>query len=290
VAHANYFAGGDLDRFAHRRRDEQWLTDRRADPTSRLLRMPPSQVPLDGEQRLLLLNGPIEEDEAVFLGVDADGRALFAVDGSATAGALLDAAAPLMDLRGAAMFLPVGEANRAAYASAMLTWHRRHRWCGSCGAPTAAAWAGHLRRCDGCGAEHFPRTDPVMIVLVTAGQHCLLGRQPSWPPNMWSALAGFVEPGESLEDAVGREVREEAGVEVVDVRYHSSQPWPFPLSLMVGFDASAGPSPVEVTVDHSELDDARWFSAAEVSGVMLPPPFSIARQLVESWLRRPAAG
>jgi NAD+ diphosphatase len=243
--------------------------------------MPPGQVPVDGDRRLLLVEGPLDAEqpgEVIFLGLDEEGRAMFAVD-AAEAGA-----GSFMDLRGAAMFLGTEEANRAAYASAMLTWHRRHRWCGACGAPTTPDWAGHLRRCAGCGAEHFPRTDPVMIVVVTAGEHVLLGRQPTWPPGMWSALAGFVEPGESLEDAVRREVREEAGVAVTEVTYHSSQPWPFPLSLMVGFAASAGPVPPEIAVDHSELDDARWFTADEIGALTLPPSFSIARQLVETWL------
>src|SRR5439155_47487 len=141
--------------------------------------------------------------------------------------------------------------------SAMLPWHRRHRWCGSCGTLPTPDWAGHVRRCPGCGAEHFPRTDPVIIVVVTAGAgHCLLGRQAAWPPRMFSALAGFVEPGESLEDAVAREVREETGVAVTDVAYNSSQPWPFPLSLMLGFHASAGPAPVAVT-DHPRPIDWR---------------------------------
>jgi len=151
-------------------------------------------------------------------------------------------------------------------------------------------WAGHIRRCHGCGAEHFPRTDPVIIVLVTAGDHCLLGRNVMWPARMWSALAGFVEPGESLEDAVAREVYEEVGVRVDDVRYQSSQPWPFPLSLMLGFHAGAGTEPVEVTVDTSELSDAVWMRREELlegaadGAIMLPGPFSIARQLIDAWL------
>ena len=230
--------------------------------------MLPGQVPIDTDRRLVLVEGALDIDatDAIFLGIDEEGRAVFAVDaGEGIPG-------KLTDLRGAAMFLGAEEANCAAYASAMLTWHRRHRWCGACGGPTTSEWAGHLRQCAACAAEHFPRTDPVMIVVVTAGEHILLGRQPSWPPNMWSALAGFVEPGESLEDAVRREVREEAGVVVTEVRYHSSQPWPFPLSLMVGFTASAGPAPVEVAVDRSELDDARWFTVEEIGEIMLPRP------------------
>ena len=202
----------------------------------------------------------------VFLGEDDDGAPVFCLDLATLDDAVVEDIGAdgfrFVDLRGAAMVLPEDEANRAAYASAMLTWHLRHRWCGACGPQTVSDWAGHVRRCPGCGAEHFPRTDPVIIVLVTAGDSCLLGRQSIWPPQMWSALAGFVEPGESLEDAVRREVGEEAGVVVHDPTYHSSQPWPFPMSLMVGFIASAGDSPPEVVVDHNELEDARWFTRA----------------------------
>jgi NAD+ diphosphatase len=293
----NYFASRGFDRAGHRRQDDEWLAGSLRHPAARLVLIRSAEVAVDPAHRLVL--APVweglEPDAAlVFLGVDDDGAPVFGVDLTAADEQLLEASGAgdhrFLDLRGAAMVLPEDEGNRAAYASAMLTWHLRHRWCGTCGQPTVSQWAGHVRRCTGCDAEHFPRTDPVIIVLVTAGDACLLGRQRIWPSRMWSALAGFVEPGESLEDAVRREVHEEAGVDVLEAAYHSSQPWPFPLSLMLGFIASAGPEPTEVVVDDNELEDARWFSRADLGqavddgAVMLPPPFSIARRLVDTWL------
>lgn len=294
----NYFASRGFDRAGHRRQDAEWLSTALRHPEARLVLLRSSEVAVDPAHRLVQV--PVWESldpgaaALVFLGVGDDDAPVFCLDLTSADESLLDEAGAdghrFLDLRGAAMLLPEDEANRAAYASAMFTWHLRHRWCGTCGQPTTSEWAGHLRRCTGCGAEHFPRTDPVIIVLVTAGDSCLLGRQRIWPPQMWSALAGFVEPGESLEDAVRREVREEAGVDVLEPAYHSSQPWPFPLSLMLGFIASAGKEPTEVVVDHNELEDARWFSRAELTkavedgSLMLPPPFSIARQLADTWL------
>jgi NAD+ diphosphatase len=302
VGKPNYFASGTINRSGNLRRDPDWLADRLADPRTRILPLHGSDVALVGGDLVWLEVGDLSSGQAlshdregvVFLGVDGGGGAVFGIDLSAPELAELDVLLPgdssRMDLRGAAMLLPPDAGNHVAYLSAMLSWHRRHRWCGVCGSPTLSSWGGHLRTCSGCGAEHFPRTDPVIIVIVTAGEHCLLGRQPIWPARMWSALAGFVEPGESLEDAVVREVGEEVSVAVEEVVYQSSQPWPFPLSLMLGFHASAGPEPVNITVDRSELDDARWFARDELAeavadgAVMLPPPFSIARQLVDSWL------
>ena len=165
-----------------------------------------------------------------------DERALFAVDAASLDGADL-APAELVSVRDIAPRLAQDDGGLIAYAAALLNWHRRHRFCSVCGKPSRIAEAGLLRRCPACGAEHHPRTDPVVIMLVIDEQRdrVLLGRQPSWPPGRYSALAGFVEPGESLEDAVAREVLEESGVEVAGARYDSSQPWPFPSSLMLGF-------------------------------------------------------
>jgi NAD+ diphosphatase len=171
-----------------------------------------------------------------------------------------------------------------AHGVALLNWHRRHRFCANCGTRTKSAEAGHVRRCPNCGAEHHPRTDPVVIMLVEDGDRAMLGRQPTWPPGRYSALAGFVEPGESLEEAVAREVREESGVHLTDVRYRSSQPWPFPTSLMLGFRARWASG--EPAVGDGELEDVRWFTREEIAGgqVQLPPPEAIARRLIEEWL------
>jgi NAD+ diphosphatase len=299
VSTRNYFSAAALDRAGHHRRDPEWLTDRLAHPGTRLVVMRSGEVALDPEKRLALVAASdhpldIAGEGLVFLGLDEQGDAVFAVDldgdGIADVAAALPTDHAFVDLRGAASFLPAADGHWAAYSSAMQTWHRRHRWCGACGQPTLPDWAGHIRRCTGCGAEHFPRTDPVIIVLVVAGEHCLLGRNVMWPARMWSALAGFVEPGECLEDAVAREVKEETDVTVGQVRYHSSQPWPFPLSLMIGWHADAGPEPPAVTIDPSELSDAVWMRRDELlesaadGAVMLPGPFSIARQLIDAWL------
>ena len=192
----------------------------------------------------------------------------------------------LEELRPLFTELPAAEAAVLACARALLIWRSRHVHCGVCGAPTAPRLAGHCLRCTSseCGAEFFPRLDPAVIVLVSDGDHALLGRQAAWPPGRYSALAGFVEAGESLEDAVVREVREETGVRATAVNYFASQPWPFPSSLMLGFHATASrATPLQLD---GELEDARWFSAAELgvtAARLLPPPYSIARRLVGAW-------
>jgi len=184
--------------------------------------------------------------------------------------------------------LPEPQAALLICARALQIWRERHRHCGTCGAPTAPRQAGHCLRCTSstCGAEYFPRLDPAVIVLVSDGDHALLGRQAAWPPGRYSTLAGFVEPGESLEDTVIREVREETGVQAHAPRYFASQPWPFPASLMLGFHATAERSaPLQLD---GELEDARWFSAAELAGnrALLPPHYTIARRLIDTWYRR----
>jgi NAD+ diphosphatase len=192
------------------------------------------------------------------------------------------------ELRAHGAALPAAEAGMLALARGILHWHAAHRFCGRCGAPTESREAGHLRVCTGCQAQHFPRTDPAVIMLVTHQERALLGRQASWDPGRYSSLAGFVEPGESLEDAVAREVLEETGVRVDEVHYHSSQPWPFPASLMVGFTATAASD--RIRVDADELEDARWFTRDEVrqrvaAGTMLlSSPLSISYRLVKDWL------
>jgi NAD+ diphosphatase len=177
-----------------------------------------------------------------------------------------------------------------AYARAMVEWHERHRFCGNCGHRTEMAEGGHLRRCtnESCRAEHYPRTDPAIIVLVADGSRCLLARKPEWPTGMHSTIAGFVEPGEDLNEAVVREVYEETGIEVGHVAFHSSQPWPFPSSLMLGFTATRVRG--ELRVDSNELEDARWFERSRIRELVaagelrLPGRVSIARRLIEEWL------
>jgi NAD+ diphosphatase len=271
-------AGGTLDRAAQHRHDDAWLTAAAARQDARALVLPGGDVePLAGRDALALL------------GVQEDGLPLWLVDGDGPPG----------DLRAAAARADGAHAGLLAYAVHLAHFHRTHAFCGTCGRPAAPADAGHARRCPQGHTVH-PRTDPVVIMLVVDGdRRCLLGRQPSWPAGRFSALAGFVEPGEPLETAVAREVAEEAGVEVDAVRYVASQPWPFPQSLMLGFEAdwAAGdPAPGD-----DELEDARWFARDEVAaaarhdvgwepdggaGLILPPRLAIARHLVEGWLAR----
>ena len=222
----------------------------------------------------------------VLLGID-DARAYFAtVHGSEPPGA--GRVAPLREV---AALLPAEEAGLAACARSYALWHLSHEHCARCGATSSPIQAGHQRRCDdpACGALHFPRSDPAMIVLVTRGDRCLLGRQPNWPPRMHSTLAGFVEPGETLEQAVVREVYEETGIAVDGLFYRGSQPWPFPSSLMLGFRARALTD--EVVLGDDELESARWFergelvAAVDAGEVALPLPFSIAHALITEWLK-----
>ena len=197
------------------------------------------------------------------------------------------------DLRSVLMQGMVSEktAGRLAQAKSVMYWHSRHRFCSNCGAPTEVSSAGWKRTCPSCKAEHFPRTDPVVIMLAVSGEKCLLGRQPRFPKGMYSALAGFVEGGETLEDAVRREIKEEAGIPCGRVSYLASQPWPFPCSLMIGALAEAEDD--HITIDRTELDDARWFSREEalklvdgkLDGFFCPPRLAIAHHLIASWAR-----
>jgi NAD+ diphosphatase len=284
------FSGAELDRAAGERRDPGWLATRRAEPGARALVF--SDQGLWVENGRLLLREPGED--AIFLGIAGE-QPLFAID----AGASEPGRGGVAGLREAATDLPAEEAALGAYAASLLAWHRRHRFCANCGGPTESRDGGHERTCPACGATHFPRTDPVVIVRVTDAQdRLLLGRQAHWPEGRFSVLAGFVEPGETLEEAVRREVMEESGVEVAEAAYVASQPWPFPSSLMVGFEAIAVaglPSPGD-----DELCEVRWFERSEVeaaaageSELQLSPPYSIARQLIDAWLAagsRPRGG
>lgn len=191
----------------------------------------------------------------------------------------------LADLRLVAGLLPAEEAEILAYARGLIYWHRRSRFCGVCGNPTKPKEGGHVRECESCDAKHFPRTDPAVMALVHKGDRCVLTRQPGWPKSFYAAVAGFVEPGESTEDATVREVKEELGLDVTNLSYFRSQPWPFPASLMVGFFAEATSD--ELVIDHDELEDARWFSREELqnpSGFMYPQGYSLAHFMIRRFM------
>jgi NAD+ diphosphatase len=284
MATPNTFEGARLDRVTARRRDAGWVAERLADPESRAVVLAETAVLVDASALALVELPPLLERgaEPLLLGVQ-DGGALFAVDADTLDSAAL-APAELVSVRDIAPRLAQDEGGLIAYAASLLNWHRRHRFCSVCGSPSRIEEAGLLRRCPACGSEHHPRTDPVVIMLVTDGDRMLLGRRPPWPQGRYSCLAGFVEPGESLEAAVAREVLEESAVVVGAVHYRLSQPWPFPLSLMLGFEAVYASGDPRVADD--ELEDVAWFTRDQVeSGTpLLPPPFTIARRLIDGWL------
>jgi NAD+ diphosphatase len=277
------FAGAALDRAPTLRGRPEWLEAKRADSRARAVVMSDHGVLLEGAR--LRLEPP--SADAVFLGL-MNGTPLFAQHvGAAESEPERGHAA---GLREAATELPAGEAALAAYAGSLLAWHRRHGYCANCGAPTEPRDGGHERVCPACEAHHFPRTDPVVIVRITDGADgLLLGRQARWPEARFSLLAGYVEPGETLEEAVRREVLEESGVALGSVAYLASQPWPFPSSLMLGFSAVAergSPMPGD-----GELAEVRWFEREEVERaargngpLRLAPPYAIARRLIDAWL------
>ncbi len=288
----NFLAGPYLDRRSEAREDARWIELARRDPGTRYL------VSRGSAQLLALGNAPAiafldnehplvtaaADTQLVLLGWFRDTRVVL-LDLPPEVVAPLPEGTGFEELRPLAPLLDGEDAALLAYARALGYWRGRHRFCGTCGAPTAPTHAGHCQRCTLCGTEFFPRIDPAIIVLVSDGERALLGRQKSWPPRRYSTIAGFVEPGESLEDAVVREVLEETGVAVHDVRYQSSQPWPFPSSLMLGFLASAHPG--STVRCGGELEDARWMTRAELtSGEFLPPPVqSISWRLVQTWLQ-----
>jgi NAD+ diphosphatase len=295
-----------LDRAAHRRADETWLMRQLEHPDSRFLPFWQDHILVspDSQPQLAVLRGEPARvacalaDAVVFLGTGEGGHAWFACDVSSCSEDRLtafQAESAFRDL-GRVMTLLAGlEGPMIAYSRAILHWHRRHRFCGACGSPTMPRQGGHVRTCTNpaCRLEHFPRTDPVVIMLVkrfdpdSGAPVCLLARQKKWMPGLVSALAGFVEPGETVEEAVRREVLEETGLNVTGLRYQASQPWPFPTSLMLGFRADVGNEPL--AFDREELEDARWFRRDEIArfrslGLRLPFRGTIARALVEAWL------
>jgi NAD+ diphosphatase len=235
-----------------------------------------------------------DHKEQVFLGVLGDRPVVATLAGPEAAELFRDDPAfTVADLRSIAVrgLVPAEELGLLAMAKSMLDWHDRHRFCANCGAPTVLAQAGFRRDCAACGAQHFPRTDPVVIMLVARGDKCLLGRQTRFPEKMYSCLAGFLEPGETIEAAVRRETFEEAGIRVGEVRYLASQPWPFPSSIMIGCVGEAITD--EINFDGEELEDARWFSRDDIRRMLegthesfaAPAPIAIANHLIREWMK-----
>ena len=287
----NIFAGAFVDRIVHRREDPAWLESTMNSDAARF-------VPIWGDKCLaagdplravLLSHADLGElpqaGDAVFLGTYHHSPA-FAVRFPADVPPPCPQAGEYHDLRYLGVMLSADDANLVAHARALILWHEMHRYCAKCGGEMRAESGGNTRIClnDACATRAFPRVDPAIIVIVEHGESCLLGRQSSWPEGRYSTIAGFVEPGESLEDAVRREVFEETNIRVSDVSYDSSQPWPFPSSLMLGFRAVATSD--EIRLNDGELEDARWFTRKELrSGFpKLPHRVSIARRLVDQWL------
>jgi len=293
-ARPNFFAGPYVDRRAEAREEAGWLQAARSDPatlymlgrgTTQLVRTKPEpriefltgdhQVVRDADPRQLILLGWFRGVRCVFIELEPE-RSVSVPEG-----------ATFEELRPLSPLLLGDEAGLLAYARALVIWRSRHHFCGVCGKSTVPERAGHVIRCTNeiCRHEFFPRIDPAIIVLVTDGERALLGRQASWPPGRFSTIAGFVEPGESLEDAVVREVMEETAVQVTSANYDSSQPWPFPSSLMIGFHATAEPgSIVQVS---GELESAAWFTREQIEsgGTMVPPSHAISYRLISAWLK-----
>ena len=300
-AFTNTFAGNPLDRASDRRADPDWLAEKLAAPDSVALAVwngrPLVEDAKDGHVQIAWLaadraralsGGP---EHLLFLGL-WKGAAIFAVDlegGADPADGPLEGLGRFEDLRAIALTLPAGDAAIAATAKSMFEWRRKHRHCAACGEITQIADGGWKRICPACRAQHFPRTDPVVIMLAVRGEACLLGRQAAWPEGMYSALAGFLEPGESIEEACARELFEESGLRTTRVRYHSTQPWPYPSSLMIGLIAEVGEG--EAVADQIEIDEVRWFTRAEAGALVrgelasakAPGAVAIAHQLIKAW-------
>ena len=296
-------ARGTLDRTAELRLDELALAAAWSNPDTQVLVVSegravvvdePDPVDPDGTRtRLVTLPSyDAPEGDRYFLGRDERGYMFFAVPADTLPGRFDGDARPA-SLREVGLLLSDRDAGLLTHAVALEYWHRSHRFCSKCGNPTEVAAAGHIRRCSHCGTEHYPRTDPAVIMAVTdAQERLLLGRGSSWDTRRFSVLAGFVEPGESLEQAVSREVAEEAGLTVTSVMYLGSQPWPFPCSLMLGFTATVD-DPERVRADGDEVQEVRWFSREELAAalgsgeIVLSGRISIARSLIERWYGGP---
>ncbi|MCH8296756.1 MAG: NAD(+) diphosphatase [Chloroflexi bacterium] len=300
---SHVYSGNPVDRGEKERRDDQWLADKAKDPTSKFLPLRDLNVLVtDGGEDGLGWVGTADLER---LGVDAspmflgllDGAAHFVVDISAQEKAVSELSQGngfrFVDARSVTEILSGPDSGIVAQARAQINWHNRNGFCSICGGETFVKRGGQVRRCSKCEVEHYPRTDPVVITVVSDGERCLLGQSRRGRlarTNTYSALAGFVDQGESIEEAVAREVMEEAGIQVGRVRYHSSQPWPFPSSLMIGCHADAATT--EINFDDDEMNDVRWFTREEVvlalagksDTLAVPQPIAIAHHLIKAWV------
>jgi NAD+ diphosphatase len=302
------FSGNPLDRASEKRPDASWIAGKRSDASSLVMPMWRLQPFLLGSEKS---RGPLEagflrpglaeqlaapDAPSIFLGLEND-HALFALDISAAPDPAnvgpLAGLGHFRDMRAAAALLPAKDVAILGQAKALIDWHQRHGFCPRCGAPTTLADAGYRRVCTACNTEHFPRTDPVVIMLATHGDACLVGRGKHFPARMFSALAGFIEPGETIEEAVRREIFEEAGVRTGAVNYYATQPWPFPSSLMIGCFAEAESR--EIRIDNNELAEAIWLERAKaraliagerVDDIFVPPSIAIAHHLIKTWAEK----
>jgi NAD+ diphosphatase len=302
----NSFSTNFLDRASLKRKDEMWINDQFNNGSARIIPVSHSKIlctSIQNPKSIYLTNNDLHDvsnarDETIFLGI-SDKKTYFAIDiesmksdsilSDKNSGEFHDfkRVMPLLDFRDSVLL---------AIARFMINWQSRNRYCGKCGTPTKSAEAGNLRICENtnCGQNYFPSMDPAIIVLVSFDEYCLLGRQKIWPKGMYSTIAGFVEPGESIEDAVIREVKEETGVMVEKLEYQHSQPWLFPSSLMLGFTATAKGN--EIKVDKNELEDARWFSRKEIKdnlkkgSLRMPGKVAIAYHLIKEWFDKGDAG
>ncbi len=301
MTNPNAFANYPLDRAAHHRRDAAWIRSALESEAARVVifhRLQPFLLEegrarsvgwMGAHARTALAGaGPV-----LFLGLDADQAPHFAVeapDDMNPAEFPLADMGGFFDLRAASASIPAGDLAVLGCAKWLFDWHKRHGFCAACGAGTAMLEAGWKRVCPACKTEHFPRVDPVVIMAPIKGDKVCLGRGPNFPKSMFSALAGFIEPGECIEDSVAREVLEEVGLKVTSVRFHSTQPWPFPSSLMIG--ALCEVEDETINIDPEEIAEARWFTRAEVrlmldgkfDGAWAPPPMAIAHQILKAWV------
>ena len=302
----NTFAGNPLNRASDRRPDADWLAGQLASSDALgmalwngkpLVEKTPKTDGGDGGVQIAYLPAKLAgelaggDERLLFMGLWQE-TAIFAVDLEGTSDPALGPLQGLgefKELRTIALQLPAPDAAILATAKSMFEWRRRHQYCASCGQPSAPMDGGWKRKCPACEVEHFPRTDPVVIMLAVHGENCMVGRQEIWPKGMFSALAGFLEPGESIEEACARELAEEAGLRTISVRYHSTQPWPYPSSLMIGLIAEVENE--DASPDQTELEEVRWFTredarkllAGEIQGAWAPPPLAIAHHLIKAW-------